>query len=119
MREASHDRLGVCVFQALDLLRGVARGREGVRPEPVHTRPRNLRVDRIRNHRRANMAHIRQSRPDSGLGFQGTVLQTCDLRKGVARGREEVCPEAVHPGPRNLWLGLRIGREFSFIEICG
>ena len=41
--EASHDRLGVRVFQMRDLLRGVARGGEGVRPEPVHPRPRNLR----------------------------------------------------------------------------
>ena len=26
---------------------------------------------------RANMAHLRQSRPDSGLDFQETVLETC------------------------------------------
>jgi len=28
---------------------------------------------------RANMAHMRQSRPDSGLGFQVKVLETFEL----------------------------------------
>ena len=30
----------------------------------------------IPDHSRANVAHIRQSRPDSGLGFQVQVLET-------------------------------------------
>ena len=42
---------------------------------------------------RADMAHIRQSRPDSGLGFQVKVLKTCyvalfSLRSGAREGGE-------------------------------
>jgi len=37
---------------------------------------------------RANMAHIRQSRPDSGLGFQAKVLERCQVvRSSLGRGR--------------------------------
>jgi len=41
---------------------------------PVHTQLTALGVRTIRC--RVNTAHVRQSRPDSGLGFQVKVLKT-------------------------------------------
>jgi len=41
---------------------------------------------------RANMAHVRQSRPNSGLGFQGIVLKTFEIF--VSRVWGVPCPES-------------------------
>ena len=50
--------------------------------EPMHLSV----IDQVRC--RANMAHIRQSRPDSGLGFQAKVLKTFrDVPYLIGRGR--------------------------------
>ena len=49
---------------------------------------------------RANMAHIRQSRPDSGLGFQATVLETVEVVSslpGSGLGARAIRPGASAP----------------------
>ena len=52
--------------------------------------PSSLVPDRCR----ANMAHVRQSRPESSLGFQVTVLKPC-----------EVVPSSLGSGRRKARLG--------------
>ena len=50
------------------------------------------------SHCRANLTHIRQSRPDSGLGFQAKVL-----KRGLSCTRElEPKPETPHPARKKL-----------------
>ena len=59
---------------------------------------------------RANSEHIRQSRPDSGLGFQEKVLHTfqavpSSLGSGVPRRATHSTPPGIEQG---LWQGIGI-----------
>ena len=58
----------------------MARTRDAVRP--------NLRVQGSEVRCRANVAHIRQSRPDSGLGSQGKVVKTLQVLSSSLRSGE-------------------------------
>ena len=55
---------------------------------------------------RANMAHIRQSRPDSGLGFQVNLLH-CFLfarKRSMVKDTYIDTRTAAPPPPPNVWL---------------
>ena len=47
------------------------------------------------NRRRVNMPHIRQSRPDSGLGFQVLVLKTLEVVPSSLRSGQALSPEPL------------------------
>jgi len=64
---------------------------------------------------RANVAHSRQSRPDSGLGFQAKVVKTF---QGVPSSLECSYPEPLrnHRAPRPFPQGANLISHKLFIE---
>jgi hypothetical protein len=57
----------------------------------------------------ANVAHIRQSRPDPGLGLQVKVLETF---KGAPSKKEAECQETDADGENALLKNKAVAREF-------
>ena len=79
---------------------------EGQDPPPA-TR-RLVAVERTGNeggHRQAKMAHVRQSKPDSGLSFQKRVLQTLKSYPLGLEGVERTGNEGGHRRT-NMWHTL-------------
>ena len=76
----------------------------GVRDPPADTRQSNIKtVKHIRDSRETS-AHIRQSRPGSGLGFQVKVLKTF-----------EVAPSSLGCAAR--WTQVEAASFFFFITL--
>ena len=59
-----------------------------------------LRLEHL--HFRANMAHVRQSRPDAGLGFKVGRLRVGSVRGTTRTEDAQGTPTQSHTSPRKL-----------------
>ena len=79
-----------------------------------HRLPRTISPTRARDTSK-NVAHIRQSRPDSGLGFQAKVLKMFQVAPSSLGRRRRRLTRALSPPPGVYGSGFRIqGLGFRF-----